>query len=136
MAPATDGTEGTGRTSQGAEAYLWYVEHPEARNRRRQRGELRPHPKEEAMSHTLAVVRRRPQQEAAEICGLGKAAGSIHPADRSAVTYDLGPCAREVGFLHRPDIASTLDDYHSVCVERGGPSPEPTLGGCNRVFFT
>jgi hypothetical protein len=29
-----------------------------SRNRRRQRSELRPHPKEEAMSHPLAVVLR------------------------------------------------------------------------------
>ncbi len=33
-------------------------EHPEASNRRRQRSELRPRPKEEAMSHPLAVVLR------------------------------------------------------------------------------
>jgi len=42
------------------------VEHPEARNRRRQRSELRPHPKEEAMSHPLAVVLRDARRASAK----------------------------------------------------------------------
>jgi hypothetical protein len=41
-------------------------------NRRRQRSELRPHPKEEAMSHALATVRhdgRRPSVTPGTECG-------------------------------------------------------------------
>jgi len=45
---------------------MQYVEHPEASNRRRQRSELRPHPKEEAMGHTLAVVLRDARRASAK----------------------------------------------------------------------
>ena len=47
-------------------AYLRYVEHPEASIRRRQRSWLRSHPKEEAMSHPLAVVLRDARRASAK----------------------------------------------------------------------
>ena len=43
-----------------------YVEHPEVSNRRRQRSGLRSHPKEEAMSHALAVVLRDARRASAK----------------------------------------------------------------------
>ena len=48
----------------------WGAWHPDmmlSSNRRRQRSELRPHPKEEAMSHALATVLHRGRKAASNL---------------------------------------------------------------------
>jgi len=45
----------------------WHPDMMLSSNRRRQRSELRPHPKEEAMSHALATVLHRGRKAASNV---------------------------------------------------------------------